>query len=183
MKYYDSNRQHSLAHFTLMMTLLIFGYEWFISGLDKVASGNFVQGLHNNMIVAIKTSSYAVYSPFLKSICLPHCIFFGRLIEYGEVLIGTVFIVIALLGIIKGYLPHIAELIGLFFNIFSIILSLNILLYVGGKFFFSTSDPFDEGISLDFIMLLVSVIYTINFTILIKRKKSLDNNIARSSNS
>lgn len=156
--------ERSMAHYIVMLIMLVMGYEWFVSGIDKLASGHFITGLHNEMMDAIKGGGpYAFYTPFLKAICLPHCIILGGFIQYGEIIIGAGLLIIGIYGLIKGTLPRSISTIGLILAILSLILSFNIFLYAGAKFFFSPEEPFDEGISLDFIMVLMSIVFIIYF--------------------
>lgn len=171
--------QRSLAHYMIMLIMLVIGYEWFVSGIDKLSSGVFISGLHKEMMDAIKSGSpYAFYTPFLKSFVIPNSAAIASMIEFGEIIIGAAFLVISIIGLIKGSLPRWLSITGLVAAIIALFLSLNIFLYVGAKFFFSTEDPFDEGISLDFIMILMSIVFIIYFSGMNKIRQSIARNHA-----
>lgn len=154
----ENMAQGKVSRNAMMWVLLFFGYEWFVSGINKLASGEFITGLHNTMMSSIKGGApYPFYGHFLKSFCMTHCIILGTFIEVGEIFIGAVFILVGIIGLIKGNLaPWLAKL-GIAASIVSAFLSINIFLYVGGHYFFGQADPFDEGVTLDFLMFLVQL--------------------------
>lgn len=158
MTQHERLEQGKISRNAIMWVLLFFGYEWLVSGINKLASGEFITGLHGQMMSSIKGGApYPFFGSFLKSFCLPHCIILGTFIEVGEIFIGAVFILVGIIGLAKGTLaPWIAKL-GMAASIVSAFLSINIFLYVGGNYFFGQADPFDEGITLDLLMFLVQL--------------------------
>ncbi|HET7656725.1 MAG TPA: hypothetical protein VFK37_00405 [Bacillales bacterium] len=162
-----------------MMWILIFlGYEWLVSGINKIASGEFVTGLHGEMMEAIKEGApYAVYSDFLKSVCLAHCEILAVLIEAGEIFAGATFLFIGIVGLVKGNLSSWLVKIGIASSIVSAILSINIFFYVGGAYFFGQADPFDEGIPIDLLLFLMELA-AIGYFFSLNRLKVTDNRTA-----
>lgn len=68
----------------------IIGWEWLMSGGNKLLSGTFPQGLANTLSNGMKDNPNAWYVAFLQQNILPHSIFYGYLIEWTEVTIGVI---------------------------------------------------------------------------------------------
>lgn len=79
----------------------IVGWEWIVSGSNKVLSGSFPQSLLDTLNTGIQGNPNAWYVSFLQNVIEPHSIFWGYAIEWTEVTIGVVFITSAL--ILLGY--------------------------------------------------------------------------------
>ncbi len=162
----------TFANKMLMLFLLAIGYEWLASGIDKIASGKFVSGLHEEMLGAIKDGGpYSFYTGFLKSVAIPNSTALGYFIEIGELLTGAAFILIAIMFLVKGSFISWTAPVGIVSSVLSLILIINIFLFTGSKFFFSTEEPFDETISLDWLMILFSIILVIYFVGVTRMKK------------
>ncbi len=168
----DTKTGSTFANKMMMLFLLAIGYEWLASGITKIASGTFVSGLHDEMFGAIKDGGpYSFYAGFLKSVCLPHCTMLGYFIEIGELLTGAAFILIAIMFLIKGSFIKWTAPVGIISSVLSLMLIINIFLFTGSKFFFSTEEPFDETISLDWLMILFSMILVVYFVGVTRMKK------------
>ncbi len=170
----------------------IVGWEWLISGLNKVFSGTFPQGLANTLNQGIQDNPNAWYVSFLHTFVQPHSIFFGYAIEWTELTIGVIFLsgALVLLGQprIRGESQHslavgfcaaaaIAGLVGAF-------LCVNFHFFMGGSVIpgVNPADPFDEGIDLDALLPPISLLVMMANVVLITelRQNRLFNRIAAS---
>jgi hypothetical protein len=66
----------------------ILGWEWLVSGVNKVASGSFPNGLAATLSDGVKSNPNGWYVAFLRAVVLPHSVAFGYIIEVVEVLAG-----------------------------------------------------------------------------------------------
>ena len=77
----------ALSMIGFLIVELIVGYEWFISGLDKIVRGDFPAGLADEL--TDKAAGRAEwYNNFLTSAVIPNAKFFGYVIEASEFLAG-----------------------------------------------------------------------------------------------
>jgi hypothetical protein len=140
----------------------IVGYEWLVSGANEVLSGQFPQRLGGTLADGLKHNPNGWYASFLHAIVLPHSVFFGYLIELGEVGIG-----LALLGgalLLVGHLPARGERFYRLacFEIGAVSLAAFASVAWCGNFHFfkgdgfvsalNPGDPFDEGVDLDTLL-------------------------------
>jgi thiosulfate dehydrogenase [quinone] large subunit len=66
----------------------IVGWEWLMSGGNKLLSGTFPQGLADTLTSMMKGNPDNWYVTFLHHTILPQSVFYGYLIEWAEVTIG-----------------------------------------------------------------------------------------------
>lgn len=140
----------------------VVGYEWLVSGANKVLSGQFPQGLANALANGLKDNPNGWYVSFLRSLVLPHSVFFGYLIELAEVGIGLALLSGALLLI--GHLPTRGEpyyrlarweigatAVAAFA---CVVLCINFHFFMGDGLISALNPgaPFDEGIDLDTLL-------------------------------
>ena len=155
----------------LALIQAIVGYEWLISGANKVLSGQFPQGLGGTLADGLKDNPNGWYVSFLRAVVLPHSIFFGYLIELAEVGIG-----VALLGgalLLIGRIPTRGEpyyrlarfeIGAAALAAFAcVLLCVNFHFFMGDGFVsaLNPGDPFDEGIDLDTLLPPISAILCI----------------------
>lgn len=76
------------TRFVTAMVEGIVGWEWLISGANKVISGAFPSGLAAILHTGLKGNPNGWYVAFLTQAILPHSVFFGYLIEATELFIG-----------------------------------------------------------------------------------------------
>ena len=76
---------------TLLVVQLILGYEWFVSGITKVASGTFVSDLAANLR-SNADSAPGFYRSLIHSTLIPNARTLAVLIEIGELAVGAAFI-------------------------------------------------------------------------------------------
>ncbi|HET7580781.1 MAG TPA: hypothetical protein VFK33_16000 [Bacillales bacterium] len=155
----DKNQQGKASRNAMMWILLFFGYEWLVSGLNKlIHSEDFIGEFQNEVSEAIRGGTpFSFYGDFLNSIVIPNAEGFAVFILAGELFTGGVFILIGILGLAKVSLTGWVAGLGEAASIVSAFLSINIFLYVGGAYFIGQADPFDEGITLDLLMFLVQL--------------------------
>lgn len=157
---FEGNARPLLGGLLLIQAFL--GYEWFMSGLAKALSGDFVSGLGDELSDLSKDMS-GFYKSFLDGVVIPNGQLFGYLIVIGELAIGIALIALAaawwfrwaslsvngrslLLGLIV-----LAGLVAIFMNI-------NFHLANGSTHpWFIAADPFDEGVDLDSVMPLIQL--------------------------
>lgn len=146
----------------LALIQAVVGYEWLISGANKVLSGQFPQNLAGTLTDSLKDNPNDWYVSFLRSVVLPHSVFFGYLIELAEVGIG-----LALLGgalLLIGHLPTRGERYSRLarFEIGAaalaafacVVLCVNFHFFMGDGLIsaLNPGNPFDEGIDLDTLL-------------------------------
>lgn len=159
----------SLSMIGLLIVVIIIGYEWFISGLTKIVNGDFTSGLADEMADKLADAP-SWYASFLNSTVIPNASTFGYLIEFGEVLIGLIFILGSLLWLFAWK--------RLSLKVQTTVLLLTVAAAIGGifmalNFHFANglthpwlipTDSFDEGVDFDsflvVINLLIATVYT-----------------------
>jgi thiosulfate dehydrogenase [quinone] large subunit len=158
------------ARYLLAAIQALIGWEWLMSGSNKILSGVFPQGLANTLQQGIQGNPNGWYVSFLKSVVQSHSVFFGYLIEWTELTIGVVLIACAvlLLGIPRrrGEPQH--TLVVGFFVVGAIMAELSAFLCVNFHFWMGHglmpgigADPNDEGIDLDALIPPLSLVILI----------------------
>ncbi|WP_067934540.1 hypothetical protein [Alicyclobacillus kakegawensis] len=161
------------TRFFFPVILVILAYEWLVSGLDKLLSGTFVRDMHNQMMQSIPDMQYHFYARLLQKYCMLHCEIVAALVETGEILVGLSFLFLAFLTA-TGRLNNAMVKLGVFTGIVSAFMNLNFFFYQGGSFFVNTSDPFDEGIPIDLIMVFIQVAVAVYFWKVGKQSSRVD---------
>lgn len=140
----------------------IIGWEWLMSGSDKLLSGTFPQGLAETLAGMMKDNPDGWYVAFLQNVVLPQSVLYGYIIEWTEMTIGIILLggAFILLGsprrkgqpqyrLTLAYsLAAIgAALVGAF-------LTINFHFLAGGWIFpwFNGSQAYEEGIDLDALL-------------------------------
>lgn len=148
------------------------GYEWFMSGLAKALSSDFVSGLGDELTDTSKDLS-GFYKSFLDGIVIPNAQLFGYLVMIGELAIGIFLIAVAAVWWFRWSRLSITSqsvVLGLIVlaGVFAIFMNVNFHLANGGTHpWFIAADPFDEGVDLDSVMPLVQLaISAVAFVIL-----------------
>jgi len=91
------NMLNRTARYLLAAIQAILGWEWLMSGGNKLLSGTFPQGLATTLTDNFKHNPNNWYVAFLQQNILPHSLFYGYLIEWTEVTIGVILLGGALL--------------------------------------------------------------------------------------
>ena len=153
----STDRSNTAALAALLLVQLALGYEWLVSGLTKIVHGDFPRGLAGEL-ADLHTQAPGWYRGFLTGTVEPHGQMFGYAIEVSELVAGIVLFGAAL-GLLFGanrlsarvqrglqLATGAAALVGL-------VLLVNFELANGGTFGLELApDSFDEGVSLDTLM-------------------------------
>jgi thiosulfate dehydrogenase [quinone] large subunit len=89
------------ARYLLAAIQLIIGWEWFVSGTNKVLSGTFPQSLLNTLNTGIQNNPNSWYISFLQKVAAPQSVPLGYMIEWTEVMVGLALLAGALILIGK----------------------------------------------------------------------------------
>ena len=142
----------------LLLVQICLGYEWLVSGVTKVAHGDFPAGLSSSLAEMGKQAP-GWYRGLLTDAFESHAVELGYAIEVCEVLLGVVLLGGAILLLARGsrLAPRNGETLQLAIgaaSILGILLLANFELANGGGFGLRlASDSFDEGIDLDTMMI------------------------------
>lgn len=158
------------ARYLLAAIQALVGWEWLMSGNNKILSGNFPQGLAATLQQGIQGNPNGWYVSFLQSVVQPHSVFFGYLIEWTELTIGVVLLSCALLLLgaprRRGEPQH--TLVVGFFALGSIVVVLGAFLCVNFHFWMGGgiipgigADPNDGSIDLDALIPPLSLVILI----------------------
>ena len=140
----------------------VIGYEWFASGLTKLDHGDFPGGLADDLHERAKGAA-SWYRHFLNSDVIPHASGVAYAVEVTEVFSGVVLIAAAAIYLVRGErisrrfslwlaaLTGVAALAGL-------VLAINFVLANRVGFSPVSPDSFDEGITLDALLVLMQVV-------------------------
>jgi len=151
-------REGRSAATALSLVQVAVGYEWLVSGLSKIANGDFAPALASQLRDLAGDAS-PWYGSFLKSAIVPHAVAFGYLIELTELAAGLVLVGGAVAELTAGarITPRARRLLQrLAFAalIAGILMVANFELANGGTFGLRlASDSFDEGVDLDTVMI------------------------------
>jgi hypothetical protein len=142
------------------------GYEWFMSGLAKALSDDFLSGLGDELTDTSQGLS-GFYKSFLDGIVIPNAQLFGYLVMIGELAIGILLIALAAVWWFRWSRLSItgqSVLQGLIVlaGVFAIFMNVNFHLANGGGHpWLIAADPFDEGVDLDSVMPLIQLAISI----------------------
>ncbi|ACV57292.1 hypothetical protein [Alicyclobacillus acidocaldarius] len=149
--------------------LLIVGYEWLISGLNKVLAHHFVQGLGDELAAAEHGLPYGFYAVLLSHVFVPHAHFFAWLVIVGEWTSGVLLLAMGAIAWFRPLFPVEKAITAATLAIASFMV-LNFFFFQGGSYFINPSDPYDEGIPVDFVLFWIQI----GLMIALLRKKSSD---------
>jgi len=155
-------RVHALSVGFLLVQILV-GYEWFASGLTKLVHGDFPAGLAADLHERAQEAA-PWYGHFLRGVVIPHASGFGYAIEVTELLAGVVLMATAVVGLSvlrreqgrrlclwTAGPTALAAFAGL-------VLAINFVLANRMGFSPVASDSFDEGISLDALLVGIQLV-------------------------
>jgi hypothetical protein len=97
--------QHSIWPIVTLATLqLLLGYQWLISGLDKILYGDFPTAMGQLLQQTLNNPRIpAFFASFLRAAVLPNTGLFGVLVEAGETLAGFALIGSGLVELIRPF--------------------------------------------------------------------------------
>src|SRR3989304_857803 len=88
--------------FWIMLVQAVVGYAWLASAVDKVRSASFLPGLPDELAEMSEETKYGWYSRFLEDVAVPNADLFGRLVTWGELLVGISLIIVAAFLVLRG---------------------------------------------------------------------------------
>lgn len=81
---------------------LLVGYEWLVSGVDKLLFGGFPAALHGLLAQTLGSGQLpGFFAGLLRALVLPNAVVFGYLIEWGETLAGLGLIAAGLVALLR----------------------------------------------------------------------------------
>lgn len=94
----------STPNVALVGLQLIVGYEWLVSGVDKILLGTFPDALPQLLAGAVGSGRLpSFFADLLQTLVLPNAQFFGVLIEWGEALAGLGLIAAAVVALLRPW--------------------------------------------------------------------------------
>jgi uncharacterized membrane protein YphA (DoxX/SURF4 family) len=147
---------------TLLVVQLILGYEWFVSGVTKIASGTFVSGLADNLR-SNADSAPGFYRSLIHSTLIPNARTLAVLIEIGELLVGIALIAAAIVWLTRwARLPDRARtaLLGttMLAALGATFMAINFHLARGGNHpWLIPADGMDETIDVDIVLVFTQL--------------------------
>lgn len=148
--------------------LLCLAYEWLVSGFDKLISGIFVQQLKGQLLSSLSDMQYQFYGHVVKNVIAPHAAVFAVLVEVGELCAGVGFVILAV-ALFRDRITTAIIHLGIWTSIVASFMALNFFLWQGGSVSLNPGDPFDEGITIDFMLVLIQVCIAV-FLICVRRR-------------
>jgi hypothetical protein len=158
-----------LGRLPLICILLVqafVGYEWFDSGLTKIVRGGFPAGLAADLHDRV-ASAPGWYRSFIDGSIIPHGVLFGYVIEIGELLVGIVFIVVALVWMFRWQrISAPTRLVLLALTILAalgcIFMAINFHLANGGTHpWLIPKSGFDESVDLDALLPAIQLVFIV----------------------
>jgi thiosulfate dehydrogenase (quinone) large subunit len=138
------------------LILIVLGYEWLVSGLDKILSGGFVAGLQQALTDGLSNMQFAFYSRVVKDYFIPNSELLGYVVEVSELALGVAFITLAVFSM-RGKMNAVLYRFALATGALAALVSLNLFFYHGGAFFVSLANPYGAGIPMNFVFVLADI--------------------------
>ena len=140
----------------ILLFQIVVGYEWLSSGATKLVHGDFPAGLADDLRERA-TQSSPWYRHFLDAVVIPHASVWGRLIELGELAVGLTLIVTAIVWLARpSASPRTTRRLAAASAAAAfggLMLAVNLALANGYGVGPIGPDSFDEGISLDVLLI------------------------------
>lgn len=151
----------------------IIAWEWLVSGINKVLSGTFPQGLADTLRDGAHDNPNGWYVALLQGIVLPHSVAFGYAIEAAEIFIGIALFIgaVVLIGPLhrrgmSQYRLAVGEVTAATAAaVLCGFLCVNFHFFMGDGLipWFDPARAFDEGISLDTLMApFAALVFVVN---------------------
>lgn len=138
-------------------------YEWVLSGLDKCLSSQYLGGLGGSLNDMTAGNPNTWYVWFLQHVAMPNCTLFGCLVAAGELLVGFALLAGAALWLagperLSGRWARLVQ-VGVIAGLAgATLMTANYYLMAGKTLpWLNPAHPFDEGLSLDGLLTLVTV--------------------------
>jgi thiosulfate dehydrogenase [quinone] large subunit len=164
----ETHDRRSASEVALLLVMVVVGYEWLVSGLSKLANGDFANGLAAQL-GRLAGQAPPWYGHFLRTAIVPHAVTFGYLIEVAELLVGVVLVGVAFTELAAGgrltrQLSRQLRRLAVAALAVGIVLAVNFELANGGGFGLRlAADSFDEGVDLDTVMVAAQLALLVAF--------------------
>ena len=155
-------RETTTAQIGMAVIEALLAYEWLLSGLNKCLATDYLQGLSASLASMTPGNPNSWYVAFLRHVAMPHCTIFGCLVLAGELLVAAALLIGAGLWLVRpeqlhrtsGRMLQAGVMVGL---IGAVIMTANYYLMAGKTVpWLQPSDPYDEGLSLDGLLTLIT---------------------------
>jgi len=149
----------SVARWGIALVEAAIGYEWLLSGLNKILSGHFTAGLASTLRDAMKNNPNSWWVTLTQHLVVPNLHVFGPLIPIGELLIALGFLAGAALWGTGGPARRGARI--LTFGVIgavlaSMLMTINFYLMSGSTLpGLDPTNAFNEGLSIDGLLTLI----------------------------
>ena len=80
---------------------VVFAYEWWTAGWEKIWSGTFVSHMPTTIAFFASKNPFPWYQTFLTSVVMPNATVFGYVVEWTELVIGSVLAVTAFIFLLE----------------------------------------------------------------------------------
>jgi uncharacterized membrane protein YphA (DoxX/SURF4 family) len=137
---------------TLWLIILVVGITWIRSGVGKILSGNFPQGLGKTLGYFASQNPFPWYKNILLKTAIPNSILMGNLIQWAEVISGLLLVV----GVLACYFLHNTQQ-KLIASV-CILFALSIEVVLNASFWFAAGWTGPSTESLNLFMFLVEII-------------------------
>lgn len=140
---------------------LLVAYEWLVSGLDKLLNAGFPTGLGKELEDSLADNSNRWYVHLMRRFVLPHASTMAVLVQWAELAVGLGLVFGALRWLAGGRIgPNLGRLLdGALIAALAggALMTVNYWLLAGNTLpWINSGNAFDEGISLDGLLSLVS---------------------------
>lgn len=149
------------ARWGMALVYVMLAYEWLLSGLSKDFSGTFRSGLANRIHGSLVDNPHGWYVSLVTWGVLPHADLFAVAVEIGEVLVAAGLIWGAVLWVRpEWFSPRLRLWLGVAVSaalLGATVMELNYYLLAGQGWPWLKRDPFVEGLSVDGLVMLISL--------------------------
>lgn len=152
------------------------GYEWLLSGLNKVLSADFSSGLGHELQTSLQGNPNTWYASLTKALVLPHAQLFAPLVEVGELLVAAGMFAGAALWVSGraatsrlGRLLNLGVIVAL---IGGVLMSANYAV-MGGDTLpgINAGNPFNEGLSIDSLLTIIGLGLVVIHVVALRRSE------------
>lgn len=164
----------SVSMIGILVVQLIIGYQWLLSGIAKIAKGDFPSGLAAELADA-SAGTAGWYSGFLNTVIIPNAKAFGYIIEVAEILAGLALIIGPLIWLFAwnrtSYGLRVAIVVLMIAaSVGGIFMALNFHVASGSNHPWTLPESaFDEAIDIDLIMTAIQTVITVVLIIFFRR--------------
>jgi thiosulfate dehydrogenase [quinone] large subunit len=137
------------------------GYEWLVSGLNKMLSPGFGSGLAKHLQSNLQGNPNRWYASLVDTLVMPHASLFAGLVEVGELLVALGMFLGAALwlsGRLRSITPRVLQMGVIAALVGGTLMSANYMLMAGNTLpGLNPANAFNEGISIDTLLTLIGV--------------------------